>query len=512
MVQRVSTVAFEGIEARTVDVQVQVAPGLPAFTIVGLADKAVSEARERVRSALIASGLALPARRITVNLAPADLPKEGSHYDLPIALGLMAAIGAIPADALSNVTVLGELSLDGSIAPVAGVLPAAIAASAREESLICPAACGSEAAWASPDLEIIAASSLIQLANHFKGSQVLSRPQPKVHRQGAAMPDLRDIKGQESAKRALEIAAAGGHHLLMIGSPGSGKSMLAARLPSILPPLSPAELLEVSMVASVAGELDGGALTDRRPFRAPHHSASMAALTGGGMRARPGEISLAHNGVLFLDELPEFDPRVLDSLRQPLENGEVAVSRANHRVTYPARFMLIAAMNPCRCGSAYEPGFSCKRGRIDRCTSDYQSRISGPLLDRIDLRIEVPAVSAADLILPPPAEGSAEVAARVTAARNLQHERFKTMGLPQIRTNAEAPAAVLEDIARPDKHGLALLRDAAETMRLSARGYHRVLRVARTLADLDGATAVGRLHIAEALSYRVLAEDLRRAA
>ena len=386
MVQRVSTVAFEGIEARSVDVQVQVAPGLPAFAIVGLPDKAVSEARERVRSALIASGLALPARRITVNLAPADLPKEGSHYDLPIALGLMAAIGAIPPDALNGFTVLGELGLDGSIAPVAGVLPAAIGANSRDEGLICPAACGAEAAWASPDLQIVAANSLIQIANHFKGTQVLSRPTPRVREAEATLLDLRDIKGQESAKRALEIAAAGGHHLLMIGSPGAGKSMLAARLPSILPPLSPSELLEVSMIASVAGEIQGGALTARRPFRSPHHSASMAALTGGGLRAKPGEISLAHQGVLFLDELPEFDPRVLDSLRQPLENGEVSVSRANHRVTYPARFMLVAAMNPCRCGHAYEPGYSCKRGQIDRCTGDYQARISGPLMDRIDLQ------------------------------------------------------------------------------------------------------------------------------
>jgi magnesium chelatase family protein len=288
--------------------------------------------------------------------------------------------------------------------------------------------------------------------------------------------------------------------------------MLAARLPSILPPLAPAELLEVSMIASVAGEIKDGALTARRPFRAPHHSASMAALTGGGLRARPGEVSLAHQGVLFLDELPEFDPRVLDSLRQPLENGEVSVSRANHRVTYPARFMLVAAMNPCRCGHAYEPGYACKRGRNDRCTADYQERISGPLMDRIDLRIEVPAVSASDLILPPPTEGSAEVALRVAAARDIQRARYHAAGLSGINTNASAPAAVLEAVARPDKQGLALLHDAAETMRLSARGYHRVLRVARTLADLDGAEAIGRLHLAEALSYRVLAEDVRRAA
>ena len=277
----------------------------------------------------------------------------------------------------------------------------------------------------------------------------------------------------------------------MIGPPGAGKSMLASRLPSILPPLSPSELLEVSMIATVAGEIEGGALTAQRPFRSPHHSASMAALTGGGVRARPGEISLAHQGVLFLDELPEFDPRVLDSLRQPLENGEVSVSRANHRVTYPARFMLVAAMNLCRCGHAFEPGFSCRRGPIERCTSDYQMRISGPLMDRIDLRIEVPAV---------------------TAARDVQLARYAAAGLPNIRTNAEAPAALLEEIAKTDAHGQKLLRDAAETMRLSARGYHRVLRVARTLADLDGADKVGRLHLAEALSYRALAEDVRNAA
>jgi magnesium chelatase family protein len=512
MVQRVTTVAFEGIEARAVDVQVQVAPGLPAFVIVGLADKAVSEAKERVRAALLASGLALPARRIIVNLAPADLPKEGSHYDLPIALGLMAAIGAIPHDALSGFTVLGELGLDGSLAAVAGVLPAAISANARGEGLICPAACGAEAAWASPEIEIIAARSLIQLANHFKGTQVLLRPQPKIREMENSVLDLIDIKGQESAKRALEIAAAGGHNLMMIGPPGAGKSMLAARLPTILPPLLPAELLEVSMIASVAGQIADGALTNRRPFRSPHHSASMPALVGGGLRAKPGEVSLAHNGVLFLDEMAEFQPQVLDALRQPLETGEVAIARANHRITYPARFMLVGALNPCRCGRADEPGFACKRGPNARCAADYQARLSGPLIDRIDLSIEVPAVTAADLILPAPTEGSAEVAARVATARELQAARFAALNLPVVRTNAQASGPMLEQIAKPDASGLTLLRDAADAMRLSARGYHRVLRVARTLADLDGADKVGRVHLAEALSYRALTDQVRQAA
>jgi magnesium chelatase family protein len=509
MVTRVATVAFEGIEARAVDVQVQITPGTVAFAVVGLPDKAVAESRERVRSALIASGLALPAKRITVNLAPADLPKEGSHYDLPIALAVMAAIGALPSDALQGFTVLGELALDGSITPVAGVLPAAIAANGRGHGLICPAPCGAEAAWAGGDIEILAPRSLIQLANHFKGTQVMGRPEPAIAPPAADLPDLRDIKGQESAKRTLEIAAAGAHNLLMSGPPGAGKSMLAQRLPSILPPLAPRELLDVSMIQSVAGHLADGALSNRRPFRAPHHSASMAALVGGGLNARPGEASLAHHGVLFLDELPEFQPQVLDSLRQPLETGEIMIARANHRVTYPARFQLVAAMNPCRCGQATEPGYVCRRQPNERCIAQYQARLSGPFLDRIDLVVDVPAVTAADLILPAPREGSREVAARVAAARERQARRYASLGV-EATTNAACPAALLEEVARPDGEGLALIRDAAEAMRLSARGFHRVLKVARTLADLDGEERVRRIHLAEALSYRAHG-DRRRA-
>ncbi|WP_395664767.1 YifB family Mg chelatase-like AAA ATPase [Methylocella sp.] len=512
MVVRVATVAFEGVEARPVDVQVQIANGNVAFSVVGLGDKAVAESRERVRAALNASGLALPAKRITVNLAPADLPKEGSHYDLPIALGIMAAIGAIAPDALRGYTVLGELALDGAVAPVAGALPAAIAASARGHGLICPHDCGPEAAWAGDDLDLLAPVSLIQLVNHFKGTQAMARPRPGVRAQPAATLDLRDVKGQESAKRALEIAAAGGHNLLFNGPPGAGKSMLAARLPSILPPLTPAELLEVSLIHSIAGDLAGGALTDQRPFRAPHHSASMAALVGGGAKARPGEISLAHHGVLFLDELPEFSAQALDSLRQPLETGEVLISRAAHRTVYPARFQLVAAMNPCRCGHALDLGFACSRQPNERCMAQYQTRVSGPLLDRIDLNVEAPAVSAADLMLPTPSEGSREVAARVAAARAVQRARYARMGLPHVGANAAAPASVIEEAARPDAGGLRLVQDASERLRLSARGFHRVLKIARTIADLEGAETVGAAHLAEALSYRVDVTRFKRAA
>ncbi len=503
MVARVNTVAFQGIDVLDIDVQVQMSAGLPAFTIVGLPDKAVAESRERVRAALGALGLALPPKRITVNLAPADVLKEGSHFDLPIAMGLLAAMGVLPADEIAGYTALGELARDGAIAPGAGVLPAAIGAAAAERGLICPAACGGEAAWAG-EIDILAPASLLALVNHFKGTQVLTPPVPALAPDSADYPDLKDIKGQETAKRALEITAAGGHNLLMIGPPGAGKSMLAARLPGLLPPLEPAEALEVSMVHSVAGMLGDGKLSRRRPFRDPHHSASLPALVGGGVRARPGEVSLAHNGVLFLDELPEFARGTLEALRQPIETGRAVVSRANHHVTYPARFQLVAAMNPCRCGHLDDPALACPR--VPRCALDYQSKISGPLFDRIDLHVDVPAVAAADLSLPPPAEGSGEVAARVAAARDIQRTRYRDIeaAMP-VWTNAQADGELLERVAAPDAPGRALLTEAAEKMKLSARGYHRVLRVARTLADLDGADGVTRLHVAEALSYRRIA-------
>ena len=493
MVARVVTVAFQGVEARRVEVEVQFTTGESGTILVGLGDKAVGESRERVRGAFAGLGLALPARRIVINLAPADLPKEGSHYDLPIALGVLAAMGVVPPDALNGWAAIGELSLDGRIAPVAGVLPAAVAAQAMGLGLICPEANGPEAAWAG-EAAILAPRSLIALINHFRGVQVLGAPRPGPMLEGAAVADLRDVKGQEGAKRALEIAAAGGHNLLFTGPPGSGKSMLAQRLPGLLPPLTAEELLETSMVHSVAGLIAKGALTRARPFRAPHHSASMAALTGGGLKARPGEASLAHNGVLFLDELPEFAPQALDSLRQPLETGEVIVARANAHVRYPARFQLVAAQNPCKCGFGGAGRGHC--GRAPRCQSIYQGRISGPFLDRIDLQVEVPPVSAADLALPPAAEGTADAAARVAHAREVQAERGSGA------LNSRLEGADLDAAAAPDAPGKALLTRAAEATGLTARGWTRTLRLARTIADLDGSQGVRRLHVAEALIYR----------
>ncbi|MCJ8190125.1 YifB family Mg chelatase-like AAA ATPase [Sphingomicrobium aestuariivivum] len=496
MVAIVDTVAYLGLEARSVECQVQLSAGLPNFVIVGLPDKAVAESRERVRSALSAIGLSLPPKRVTVNLSPADLPKEGSHFDLPIALGLLAAMGVVDVEMLSHYVAVGELGLDGRIASSPGVLLAAMHAAGRDMGLICPHDQGPEARWAG-EVEVIAPRDLLALLAHFKGTEPLEMPLAGEAEEMVGGPDLRSVKGQETPKRALEIAAAGGHNLLMSGPPGSGKSLLASCLPSILPPLEPAEALEVSMIASVAGTLDGGRLKRRRPFRDPHHSASMPALVGGGLKVKPGEISLAHLGVLFLDELPEFQRATLDSLRQPLETGTVSVARANAHLTFPARVQLVAAMNPCRCGHLGDASRACSRA--PRCAADYQSKISGPLLDRIDLHVEVAAVSAMDLTLPPPAEGSEDVASRVARARAVQVARYGAEGF---RTNAEATSEAIEVHAAPDEAGRRLLTEAAGAMGLSARAYHRVLKVSRTIADLAGAETVGRIHVAEALSYR----------
>lgn len=500
MVAKTYTVAFEGVEARLVEVQCALAAGMPAFSIVGLPDKAVSEARERVRAALAALSIALPMRRITVNLSPADLPKEGSHFDLPIALGLLAAIGVVPPEEVEGLVSLGELSLDGRVVAVSGALPAAMAAAEEDRALLCPAACGAEAAWVAAT-PVFAAATLNDAIRHLTTQAPLAPARPGEVTAAAAARDLRDVKGQERAKRALEIAAAGRHHLMMVGPPGAGKSMLAARLPGILPELTPVEALETSMIHSVSGLLGDGGISRSRPFREPHHTASMAAMIGGGRGARPGEVSLAHNGVLFMDEFPEFPRAVLETLRQPVETGEVVVSRANAHVRYPCRFLLVAAANPCRCGHLGDAARAC--ARAPGCGADYLGRISGPLMDRFDLRIEVPAVDWRALELPAAGEGSAEVAARVAAARAVQTRRFAEV--PGVRVNAEAEGALLEEIAAPDAEGRALLGRVAERFGLTARGYHRVLRSARTIADLDGADRVRLPHLAEAVSYRLTA-------
>lgn len=498
MVARAYTVAFEGVEARIVEVQCAVTAGLPSFNLVGLPDKAVSEAKERVRAALAAMSIALPSKRITINLSPADLPKEGSHFDLPIALALLAALEIIPKDEVEATVALGELSLDGRLIPVIGALPAAMAAAEDDRTLLCPKACGAEAAWVGAT-QVLAANSLDEVVRHYTGQSPITPAEA-----GEVIPppfgrDMRDVKGQERAKRALEIAAAGRHHMLMIGSPGSGKSMLAARLPGILPPLSAAEALETSMIHSLAGLLSEGGISRSRPFREPHHTASMAAIVGGGKAAKPGEISLAHNGVLFMDEFPEFARAVLETLRQPIETGDVVIARANAHVRYPCRFLLVAAANPCKCGYMSDPARAC--ARVPNCGDDYLGRISGPLMDRFDLRVEVPPVAYTDLDLPASGDTSATVAARVSAARAVQSTRFAAH--PGIRVNADMEGAMLEEVAAPDAESRVLLARVAEKFGLSARGYHRVLRVARTIADLEGSPPVRLPHVAEAVSYRI---------
>lgn len=509
MVARISTLTFQGIHVRDVDVQVQMSNGFVAFNIVGLPDKAVAESRERVRAALHAIGLSLPAQRITVNLAPADLLKEGSHFDLPIALALMTIMGVLPRDEMSQYLALGELGLDGTIAPVGGILPAAIHAQSKSQGIICPEACGAEAAWAS-EIQILAAPHLLSLVNHFKGVQLLEQPTASMRLQDPMKGDMSDIKGQESAKFAMEIAAAGGHNILLSGPPGSGKSMLASRLISILPPLSPAEALETSMIHSVAGKIQEGKILAQRPYRTPHHTASTASLVGGGQKAMPGEISLAHNGVLFLDELPEFGPQSLEALRQPLEVRNISVSRANHHITYPANIQLVAAMNPCKCGHLGDNDLSCNRA--PKCGIDYQNKISGPIYDRIDCHIDVPAVSPMELGRLSGGESSAVILGRVMRARDIQLERYKKFHpneeSPVAFLNCHADGPYLESITQLDDSTKHFLMEASEKFKLSARGYHRILRLARSLADLEMQERVLKTHISQALHFR--RQHLRR--
>mgnify|MGYP003585361641 FL=1 len=489
----IHTRALDGLQAPSVVVEVHVANGLPAFSLVGLADAEVREARDRVRAALLSSGFEFPARRITVNLAPADLPKDSGRFDLPIALGLLAASGQLPAQHLQDYEFAGELSLTGSLRPVRGALALALASHKAGRTLILPEASGSEAALAE-GASVRVAHTLREVCNHLMGDDALPRPkQPDLlHRNN--YPDLADVKGQAQARRALEIAATGGHALLMLGPPGTGKSMLATRLPGIMPPLNDDDARTSAGILSLAGLFNPEQFGER-PFRAPHHSASPAAVIGGGSQAMPGEISLATGGVLFLDELPEFDRRVLESLREPLETGEVHIARANRRATYPAAFQLVAAMNPCPCGYQGHPTRAC------RCTPEqiqrYRNRLSGPLLDRIDLCIEVPALSAADLAQSGQGETSAEVRDRVMAAWNIALRR-------QGSVNARLEGKPLETHAILDAAGQHLLNQAVSRLGLSARAYHRLLRVARSIADLAGSELISAAHIAEAIQFRQL--------